>query len=310
MPELKLAKNPTLVDQARAEIEKAELSQTKAAAEIGISNSALSQWLAGRYEGSDKTLTRKVLRWLDSRAKRSALVTRMPEAPEWVETPTAARILGGLGYAQMAADLAVVYGGAGLGKSKAAARYQELNPQVWVATMTAGGRSMAGCLERVAMACGLRAVNVRPWRLEAEIVDRVRGTHGLLIVDEAQHLDTRALEVLRGLHDQAGIGLALLGNELLYARLTGGRRAAEFAQLFSRVGKRVRLTQPTRADVDAILKAWSIGGAGERAQALEIARQPGALRGLTKALRLASMMAGKRAVAADHLKSAWKELAA
>ena len=310
MPELTLAGNPTLVDQARAEIAKAELSQTKAAAEIGISNSALSQWLAGRYEGNDKTLTRKVLRWLDSRAKRSALVTRMPEAPEWVETPTAARILGGLGYAQMAADLAVIYGGAGLGKSKAAARYQELNPQVWVATMTAGGRSMAGCLERVAMACGLRAVNARPWRLEAEITDRVRGTHGLLIVDEAQHLDTRALEVLRGLHDQAGIGLALLGNELLYARLTGGRRAAEFAQLFSRVGKRVRLTQPTRADVDAILKAWSISGAGERAQALEIARQPGGLRGLTKALRLASMMASGKSVAEDHLKSAWRELAA
>ena len=80
--------------------------------------------------------------------------------------------------------------------------------------MTAGGRSMAGCLERVAMACGLRAVNARPWRLEAEIADRVRGTHGLLIVDEAQHLDTRALEVLRGLHDQAGIGLALMGNEI------------------------------------------------------------------------------------------------
>ena len=75
MPELTLAGKPTLVDQARAEIEKAELSQTKAAAEIGISNSALSQWLAGRYEGNDKALAGKVRRWIESRAKRSALVT-------------------------------------------------------------------------------------------------------------------------------------------------------------------------------------------------------------------------------------------
>ena len=308
MPKLTLVRS-SLSDQARAEIKGARLSQRQAAVEIGCSDSALSQWMAGKYVGSDEALTKKVNRWLDLRAKRSRLADRMPPAPEWVETPTANRILGGLGYAQMAADLAIVYGGAGLGKSKAAARYQELNPQVWVATMTAGGRSMAGCLERAAMACGLRSVNMRPWRLEAEIADRIRGTHGLLIVDEAQHLDTRALEVLRGLHDQAGIGLALMGNELLYARLTGGRRSAEFAQLFSRVGKRVRLSQPTEADVGAILRAWSISGPRERVQALEISRQPGGLRGLTKALRLASMMAEGQTVAAGHLKSAWQELA-
>ena len=306
-----MTETPSLVvRRVREEIDRSELSQRQAAVQVGISDSALSQWLAGKYEGDDKAVTAKAVRWLNSRAKRSELVGRMPEAPNWVETPTAKRILGGLSYAQMAADIAIVYGGAGLGKSKAAERYRELNPNVWVAVMTAGSRSMAGCLERVAMACGLRSVNARPWRLEVEIADRIRDTHGLLIVDEAQHLDTRALEVLRGLHDQAGIGLALMGNELLYARLTGGRRSAEFAQLFSRVGKRVRLTQPTQTDVDSMLKAWSIGGAGERAQALDISRQPGGLRGLTKALRLASMMAEGQAVAAGHLKSAWKELAA
>ena len=299
-----------VVQRVKQEIKQSKLSQRRAAIEIGVSDSALSQWMAGKYVGSDQALTKKINRWLDLRAKRSSLADRMPPAPEWVETPTATRILGCLSYAQMAADIAVVYGGAGLGKSKAAARYQDLNPQVWVATMTAGGRSMAGCLERVAVACGLRSVNMRPWRLEAEIVDRIRGTHGLLIVDEAQHLDTRALEALRGLHDQAGIGLALMGNELLYARLTGGRRSAEFAQLFSRVGKRVRLSQPTEGDVGAILRAWSISGAGERAQALDISRKPGGLRGLTKALRLASMLAEGQVVAAGHLKSAWQELAA
>ncbi|MDE2667522.1 MAG: AAA family ATPase [Acidobacteriota bacterium] len=299
-----------VVRRVKEQIEKARLSQTRAAAEIGISGSALSQWIAGKYKGDATALTAKAQRWLDSTAKRSELVTRMPDPPEWVETPTAKRILGGLGYAQMAADLAIVYGGAGLGKSISATHYAGSSPNVWVAVMTAGGRSMAGCLERVAMACGVRSVNVRPWRLESEIVDRTSGTHGLLVVDEAQHLDTRALEALRGLHDQAGIGLALMGNELLYSRLTGGRRAAEFAQLFSRVGKRVRLTRPAQADVDAILRAWSISGAAERAQALEIARQPGGLRGLTKALRLAAMMAAGQAVAETHLKSAWRELAA
>jgi hypothetical protein len=34
--------------------------------------------------------------------------------------------------------------------------------------------------------------------------------------------------------DQAGIGIALLGNETVYARLEGGTRAAQYAQLFIR----------------------------------------------------------------------------
>ena len=299
-----------LIDRARAEIARHSLSQARAAAEIGISDAALSQWLADKYEGNVVVIAAKIIRWLAARKKQSELMGSLPAAPEWVETATATRILSGLAYAQMAADIALVYGGAGLGKSKAAARYSETWPSVWVSTMSAGGRSLAGCLERVALACGLRSINARPWRLEAEIVDRIRGTRGLLIVDEAQHLDTRALEVLRGLHDQAEIGLALLGNELLYARLTGGRRSAEFAQLFSRVGRRVRLTQPTQSDVHSLLAAWGVGGGAERVQALEIARQPGGLRGLTKALRLASMKAQGQAVASGHLKSAWRELAA
>ena len=106
---------------------------------------------------------------------------------------------------------------------------------------------------------------------------RVNGVRGLLIVDEAQHLSLRALETLRALHDATGAGLALMGNAVVYARLTGGRRAAEFAQLFSRVGKRVRLTQVEEGDRRRSAGSlgpeagqaggFSEGGAGDRPQA-------------------------------------------
>ena len=297
-----------LRERARRAIQAGGLSQKRASVEIGISDAALSQWLKGKYQGDQGAIREKVDRWLESRAKRVELTSSMAAFPKWVETPTAGRILSALTYAQVAGDIAVVYGGAGTGKTAAARHYAGSHPNVWVVTMTASTRNWGPCLARVALACGIRALNWYAWRTEAELVERLKDTHGLLVIDEAQHLETRALEGLRGLHDASGIGLSLVGNDLVYARLTGGRRTAEYAQLFSRIGKRVRLTRPTTGDVDALLRAWFVQGRKEREQLIRIARSPGGLRGLTKTLRLAGVFADGEALTVRHLQPAWRDL--
>lgn len=294
-----------LRDELRAALRESRLSQKRAANKIGISDAALSQWLRGKYGGDHQAVSSKVRRWLDSRA---ALESVMAVPPAWVETPTARRVLAGLSYAQMAGDVAVVYGGAGSGKTVAARRYADGHPNVWVATMTASTRAWGPALARVASACGLGSRQVLAWRLETELVDRLEGTRGLLVIDEAQHLETRALEGLRGIYDATGVGLALVGNELVYARLTGGRRAAEYAQMFSRIGKRVRLTHPSQADVEALLRAWPVRGRKEREVLVTIAKSPGGLRGVTKTLRLAGMFAAGEVVKVRHLQAAWRDL--
>ena len=112
-----------------------------------------------------------------------------------------------------------------------------------------------------------------------------------------------ALEGLRSLNDATGTGLALVGSDLLYERLTGGLRVAEFAQLFSRIGKRVRLPAATSEDADALLAAWGVEGKAERELARGIANKPGGLRRLSHTLGLASVFAGDKAVSAEHLRA-------
>ncbi|WP_275100111.1 AAA family ATPase [Sedimenticola hydrogenitrophicus] len=297
-----------LHDLVRVEMASAGLSQERASTEIGISGSALSQWLSGKYPSDPAELELKIRRWLDARTERARMTAALPTAPAWVETTTARRILAGLSYAQMAGDIAVVYGGAGLGKTKAARHYAIGHPNVWVATMTSSTNTLGPCLERVALACGLRPTNTRACRIEADLVERLEETNGLLIIDEAQHLNTRAIEALRGLHDATGVGLAIMGNEIIYTRITGGRRSAEFAQLFSRIGKRVRLTRPRKDDVEALLEAWGITAREEREAVLEIARSQGALRMVTKCLRLATLFAKGEGVNLRHIRAAWRDL--
>ena len=298
------------VATVQAEIAREGLSQALAADQIGVSGGALSQWLRGRYKGDAEAVADKARGWLAVQAGRRALRANVPEAPPWAETPLARRALAALAHAHLAGDLAVVYGAAGLGKSVAVKRYAGLSPNVWLMTATEASSTVAACLERVAAAMGLRLDHRqrRASAVEAAIVERLSGSGGLLAVDEAQHLPTRSLEELRALHDASGCGVVLVGSDPFWLQLSGGRRP-EFAQLFSRVGMRVRLGRPGAADVAALLQAWGLEGRGLDAPAAAIAGRHGALRGLTKAIVRAHAIAAGKPLAEAHLRAAWRALA-
>ncbi len=308
-PVLAIVAGGGLAAEVRATMERRRLSQAAAAREIGVSPAALSQWLSGTYRGDSAAIAAKAARWLEAGAARGALLERLPEAPAWVPTSTSARIHAALTQAQIAPEIAVVFGGAGCGKTVAARRYAGTRPNVWLVEASPATRALGPCLERVAGAVGARPASSRPAAVESALLDRLTGTRGLITVDEAQHLSLRALDGLRSLHDRAEVGLALLGGEPLYTRLHG-RRAAETAQLTSRIGRRVRLAGPEKGDAEALLGAWDeieIEAAAKR-RAVEIARRPGGLRSLVKAVRLASLYARGEAVGERHVTAAWRDL--
>lgn len=303
--------NEDLITEVRAIMDGESLSQTQISGLTGVGKARLSQWLNGVYTGNTVAVEADILRWLDSRKEAAALDSRMPAAPEWVETPTARAVLSALSFSQMAEAVSVIYGGAGVGKTTALSKYQSRAPNVWVVTATPAVSAPGPILTRVAQALGLRtsgAVHV----VEANIIERMRETRGLLIIDEAQHLTHRALDAIRSIHDAAGVGLALVGNEIVYSQLTGGSsRSVGFAQLFSRIAKRVRLSRAKDADVIALLDAWQIDDKDARQLCLGIGKRPGALRGLSQTLRLASMFsaaAGAGRPGVEHIRDAWADL--
>lgn len=285
------------------------LSQAKVATEAGISSTTLSQYLSASYGGDNAAIEAKLLRWAETTQAARAQAAAMPTAPGFVETPTSARVIGALRYAQVAGDMAVIYGSAGVGKSESIKRYRLTAPNVWHATMTRASANVVTALEVIADALGL-TVSGGANKLHKAICKKLAGTGGLLVIDEAQHLTEAALDQVRGIHDETGIGVAFVGNEQVYARMTGGNRAAYLDRLFSRIGKKVRLTKSTQEDVAALIDGWAVRDAKTRALLLDIASKPGALRGVTKVLRLASMFAAaeQRTLSYDDVRAAWREL--
>lgn len=293
-----------------AYLAQAGMSQDKAGKEIGISTSALNQFLQGKYKGDNEVVAEKVLRWLASRERKTSAAAPFVDSG-YTETETSKKIMSVLTFSQSVADFCVVYGGAGVGKTTVAKHYRSMNPNVWLATMAPDCSTVPAVLDEVSIAFGISNDKcVASSRLRREIVKKMRGTGGLLIVDEAQCLNTSGIEIIRSLYDgaEAECGVVLCGNESVYSKITGGVRAASFAQIFSRVGKRLKLTKPTSLDVEAIANQYGITGQKELAILKGIGEKPGALRGLVKTLRLAAMFAESGTPSHEHIAAAWRDL--
>ncbi len=297
--------------EVRQIIEMEGITQAVIADEAGIKYGTFTPWLGGTYKGDNAAYALKARRWLETRQARGRTHAVLPSAPKFVMTPTAAKILDVLGYAQSAPDFAVVVGGAGIGKTSAIEHYAERSSNVFVVTgepCLASPNNMLSALADAIVVNEKRSVY-----LSRAIANKLRNAAALIVIDEAQHLSSAALDQLRTIHDKAGVGIVVAGNESVYSRLQGAERNAQFAQLYSRVG--MRMTQPkARArDICELIQAWQI--TDERVTGLLklIAAKPGALRLMTKVIRLATMLAagdGDATMDERHVKRAWTQLSA
>ena len=297
-----------LRERVRTAIDADGINQRKVAREAGLSQPTLTQWLGGKYPGDNASIEAKLEKWLLARVRRDA--ANRPKGPQWFSSPSADKVLDALSQCQIVGDIVCVYGGPGVGKTVTLRHYQRKNPAVWIATMAPDCAGVIPALEEIAEAVGLRETVQGARRLARAIRKKIEDTAGLLIIDEAQHLSVAALEEVRSIHDATGIGLALVGNESVYSRLTGGTRSSHFAQLFSRIGARLYLRRPTVDDVDALAEAWNVKGHDEIDFLKQIATKPGALRGCTKTLMLASMSREKGSLTIQQLRQAWQNLGA
>lgn len=285
-----------------------EMSISEAARRAGVAPSTLAAWAAGKYAGDNGRVAKDVEVWLRSLDDERIARLGAPSLPTFVDTPSAQAFTAVLSHAQYVPDLVVITGGAGVGKTTAARRYRAEKPNVWMMT---GEPSMASSHAMLEYMCDVLGVDEpSPSRRSRAIVRKIISTQGLVIVDEAQHLTTPALEQLRAIHDKAAIGFALLGNAEVYSRLDGGGRKAQFAQLFSRVGMRLARARPLAKDVETLLDAAGVTGAAERKMLRGVAASPGALRSMSKVLRVANMLAADEGGTLDqrHLAEAWARL--
>lgn len=303
---------PERQEELRAEVRRIMevdgLSQADIARESGIKYGTFSGWLAGTYNGRNEDRAAEVERWIRARKEKAAVAAVLPELPSFQATGAAQQIVGILQWCQTAQDFVVVVGVPGIGKTETFKYYQGVTPHVWMITLEPSVRGVHQILTRLCHA--MRITEKRPTMLSTAIMDFIRGKDGLIIVDEAHQATTEALDQLRAFADPSigGAGVAVGGNHALLSRIKSG--GTSNTQLSSRVGMRRVFPKASQADIDTLIEAWKVGDPEIKKHLRMIGRKPGALRNITKTMRLAMLQARGAAqpLSIDHVRRAWIQL--
>lgn len=279
----------TVLNQTRQFLALTGTSQTKLAKEAGINSGALSAYLSENYKGNIDDIEAKLSVFFQNQETKEA---EFIEAPAFIETATARQIFKTLEFAQIASCMATVYGASGVGKTKAIQHFSQHRANVWLVTASPSRATLSEILYEIALELRLNDAPRRKGTLSRLITRKIRGTTGLLIIDEADHLPYEALEELRIMQEEAEIGLVLVGNDKVYTRLKGGISPHhEFARLWSRIAKNTSIQKSKKADTKAVAKAWGLEDEEVLAVMQSITETGGGLRTLTQTLRLAGMVA-------------------
>lgn len=214
---------------------------------IGFSDSALSQWRSGKYKGDVKGLEHAITGFLQRERERAG--SRKLQL-RFVMTGTAAKIFEAARMCHLDGEIGVVVGPAGVGKTTAIKEYAASNSDVLLVEADLGytARDLFAELHRKCGFDGLGSIN----RMKDEVIEKLRDSGRLIIIDEAEHLPVRALDLVRRINDKAGVGILFCGLHRFMENLR--LRQADFAYLYTRVGFKVILENLPARDIEAIVQ--------------------------------------------------------
>jgi len=124
----------------------------------------------------------------------------------------------------------------GTGKTRTANEYKLRNRATILITLDITTRAPGAVIRRIADRTGGQGKRYNIGDLLEAVIERLRGSKRLIIVDEAHFLSWEGHELLRKIHDCAGVGIVYLGQERLYSEMKGNdERGMLYDQIYSRV---------------------------------------------------------------------------
>ncbi len=244
------------------------LSQAKAAPLMGLSQAVLSAYRNSKYDKGDIGAVEKKLEEFlqlkdekqENEQKTEAFLGRASDS--YIRTSISEGAYKAIRYCQLEKGIVVIDGDAGIGKTRAAAKFYRDNPNTTVYVKASPSTSSTRSLLKMVAKTLSLPDNLRTEDLSAGIQEKLRQTDKVLIIDEAQNLKFLALEEIRGWVDEdimtgkPGIGIVLIGNVEVYNKMLG-RQEAIFAQQFNRtrLHSRYRTKDITREDVELFFPA-------------------------------------------------------
>ena len=233
-------------NQIQEIVDQGDLSISAIARSSGFSPTALSSYLKGKYPGSNKRIEQALRAFLKRLEKRENRVEF-----EFVQTTVSNKVFEVADIVYNQSVMGVICGEPGIGKTIALKRYTEEYPSVILIEVDLCYTS-SFLFSEIYKKLGLRqGRNLSD--MVSGIVKKLKGSGRMIIIDEAEHLPYKALELLRRVHDKAGMGVLLVGLPRLIHKIMEGR--GEYQQLYSRIEVYTLLNKLHPSDTKRIVES-------------------------------------------------------
>ncbi|MEM6258001.1 MAG: AAA family ATPase [Planctomycetota bacterium] len=195
------------------------ISFQKVSRAIGRADNTISQWYSGKLPGDVDKVTRAVNSWIETTRQRQRLGSK-----DYVETWVAEQMMQRFRLAHNKNHMAVIVSPAGSGKDMViAALADEFDGFVVYCDTTLTPKQL---LVRIARQTGVKGTNCPAAELMDRIVHRLAGRNTALFINEAQKLRNQCADVIRAIHDQTGVTIAMFGSQDIFSliddRANGG----------------------------------------------------------------------------------------
>lgn len=206
-------------------------SRQQVAKETGLSAAAISQFLNQKYGGDNEEIARTITNYMKLAKKRISLNRHTCFYEELANTQ---KVVFACSYAHTRNDITLVFGDAGAGKTTALEYYKDNNAGVVMVTANSCTASATAVLNMICQKTG-KSITGRKDMMMNSLINYFRGSNRLVIIDEADHLTLAALQAVRNLNDDAGVGIVLAGNNKIYNQMLIGSKSSELQQLKTRI---------------------------------------------------------------------------
>ena len=207
-------------------MEKNSYSTAYISTATGLAKSTISMWLNGTYNGKNDKVTDAINNFIQ-RERERAVENDLP----FVNISIVKYISEIARLCHTQGKIGVCVGRAGLGKTVAVKKYtQEFLDSKLIESDS--GYTAKSLLKEIHRRLGLSGKG-SVYDLMGEVVRKLNQSGRLLIIDEAENLPYRALEITRRIHDKTGVGVLLIGRGILLENLKGYNN--QYDQLYSRV---------------------------------------------------------------------------
>ena len=233
------------------------LSQTKLGEACSLSKGGFSEWMRSQYDGDSTQFVDAVKEYFIELAEAVGSVGDSVFIQEIKATQTLFDVFYS---AHSNKRMRWINAISGVGKTVAAEQYQKQAAKGMVDVVTIVSQSSRKAVYSDILGYSEIPKNITADDLFRKILKKYRKSNKLLILDEAQFLETptgNMINSIRQIHDNTGIGMVLMMQPWGVDVMTGPNKKY-YAQVISRLGPGITINGPDEADVLALCQARGI----------------------------------------------------